>query len=319
MKYVAKKTNNRILLVVIPTDVLYTTFAQKTTRVAKKESKNMIRLVVDSAADMYKEELAEKNIEMVPLTITIDGKENYQDEYELPRKELYRLVIEEKKNAKTSQPSPDAFAKCFQEAKEKGDELICVMLSSTLSGTYQSALLAKNLVDYDKIHIIDSLSATYGIKIMVDHALKMIEEGHTAEEIVEKLEVLKGKIKILAGIDTLKYLWLGGRVSRTTAIVADAVNVKPGITVSREGAVEVVSKYLGVGRAIKDLVKQVKNSNRDTDYPLYVIYSYQDTNAQKLQKALEEVGIKVEGVPELGATLGVHVGPGAFGVIFIEK
>ncbi len=279
----------------------------------------MIRVLVDSAADYLKEELAEKHIEMAPLTITIGEEKNMKDEVELSRKDLYKYLIEGKYTLKTSQPSPQEFLEIFEDVKEKGDEMVCILLSSTLSGTYQSAVLAKQLTDYDGIYIIDSLSATVGIKIMADHALKMIEQGYNASEIADKMEALKSHIKIIAVVDTLKYLYLGGRVSKTTAIVADTVNIKPGIIVSREGAVEVTNKYLGVARGVKDLVKQRKNVQIDTDYPLYLIFSHDDTNVRKLEKALTDDGISVDGIHELGATLGVHVGPGAFGVICMEK
>lgn len=279
----------------------------------------MIRVLVDSAADYFTEELAARNIEMVPLTITINDDKNYRDEYDLARQDLYRMMIEEKCTVKTSQPSPEEFAKVFTKIKEAGDEVICILLSSTLSGTCQSAVLAKQIVDYDKIHIIDSLSATGGVQILADYAQRLIKENYSAEEIVKKIEEKKSKIRILAMVDTLKYLYLGGRVSRTTAVVGDAVNIKPCITVSQEGAVEVVGKYLGASRAIKDLLKQIKAAKIDEEFPVYTVYSYVDGNEKKLRKMMEDDGIRVDGACGLGATLGVHVGPGACGYIYMEK
>ncbi|MBQ0001413.1 MAG: DegV family protein, partial [Clostridiales bacterium] len=251
----------------------------------------MIRVLVDSAADYLKSELEERQIELVPLTITVNDETSYQDELELPREELFRMMVEEDKRIKTSQPSPQDMVEKFQSVKDAGDEMICIMLSSTLSGTYQSALLAKEIVDYDKIYIIDSLSATAGIQILANHAKDLIAQGEAAEAIVEKLEALKGRLKIVAVVDTLKYLYLGGRVSKATAVVADTVNIKPSIVVTREGAVGVGSKYLGVGRAVKDLAKQMKSTKIDRNFPLYLVYSYNDANVQKLGKALEEAGI----------------------------
>ncbi|MDO4977269.1 MAG: DegV family protein [Eubacteriales bacterium] len=278
----------------------------------------MIRILVDSAADLPMEELVAKNITLTPLTVTV-GEESFKDEVELKREKLYEYLLDGSCTVKTSQPSPQDFLDAFESAKEAGDELICILLSSALSGTYQSACLAKNMADYDKIYLIDSLSATVGIKILADKALAMIAEGQTSETIVETLEELKGRIRIKAAIDTLKYLYLGGRVSKTTALVADTVNIKPSITLNPEGEVAVVGKYLGVGRAVKDLVKQMKAANVDENYKIYGIYSHDKTNADKLIKALNAAGIEVEDVYHLGATLGVHVGPGAFGIIYIEK
>lgn len=279
----------------------------------------MIRVLVDSSADYTIEELQKKNIILVPLTITVDDEINYQDEVELGRKEIYQLMVEQGRRVKTAQPSPEAFMNEFEKAKEAGDEIICILLSSALSGTYQAALLAKDMVGYDKIYVIDSLSATCTIQFMADRALDMIKENRTAKEIVDCLEEVKGRIKIHAALDTLKYLYLGGRVSKTTAIVADAVSVKPGITLTTDGKVLVEGKYLGVGRAIKELVKMIKEKPIDPEYPIYMLYSYSDINKEKLKKAVTEAGIKISDTVEIGATLGVHVGPGAFGFVYVEK
>lgn len=280
----------------------------------------MIRVLVDSAADYTAAELAEKGLLMVPLTITVGENQSYKDEIELPRSEVYRLLLEGKETVKTSQPSPQEFLEVFEQVKEAGDEVIVITLSSSLSGTCQSARLARELVDYKgKIHIIDSLSATVAVKILADHALKLAAEGHPAEEITEILEEMKGRLRITAVVDTLKYLYLGGRVSKTTAAVADTVNIKPGITINTEGFVEVGSKYLGIARGVKDLVKRAKNGNIDTDFPMYLIYSHNSANAEKLKKGLEDAGVRVDAMHELGATLGVHIGPGAFGTIYLER
>lgn len=279
----------------------------------------MIRVLVDSAADFRMDELQEKKIDVVPLMITVDDQQTYRDELDLTRGELYRMMIEEGKTIKTSQPSPQSFVEIFEQVKAAGDELICILLSSALSGTWQSACLAKELVDYDSIYIIDSLSATHGIRIMAEHALKLIADGCSASEIAEKIDGLKSKIRITAAVDTLKYLYLGGRVSKTTAFVADAVNMKPAIVITPEGTVGVAGKYLGISRAVKDLAKKAKNANLDPAFPLYLVYSYDEGNVKKLEKALMDAGVKVDGTYELGATIGVHIGPSAFGMIYVEK
>lgn len=278
----------------------------------------MVRILVDSSADYSKEELAAKNLEMVPLTITVNGTDNYKDELELSRAELYRLLTTEGNIVKTSQPSPQDFLEKFEQIKAAGDEAVCIMLSSALSGTYQSAVLAKGMADYDGIHVIDSLTAIAAIRILADHALQLVADGHTAAEIEQTIEQLKGRVKIIAVVDTLKYLYLGGRVSRTTAIVADAVNVKPGIYVTQDGKVATGKKYFGVRRAVKELAAQMKNVKIDPAFPLYVVYSQNDANAKLLENALNAEGISVNGMHEIGATIGVHTGPCVFGIIYVE-
>ena len=110
--------------------------------------------------------------------------------------------------------------------------IICILLSSALSGTYQSAVLAKNMVEYDSIYLIDSLSATYTIKIMADYACTLREKGYTAHEIIQAVENLKSRVKVLAALDTLEYLGRGGRISKTAAAIGDLANIKPIITIN---------------------------------------------------------------------------------------
>ena len=120
----------------------------------------MIRILVDSASDYTVAETKRKNLELVPISFVI-GEQTYTDGYDLSRDGFYELLRESGNFPTTSQPSPQSFLEIFADVKEKGDELICILLSSALSGTYQSAVLAKNMVEYDSIYLIDSLSATY--------------------------------------------------------------------------------------------------------------------------------------------------------------
>lgn len=147
----------------------------------------MIRILVDSAADFSKKEIEEKGIHLVPLQVNFQ-EEQYLDGVNLERDEFYEKLVHRKDFPKTSQPSPQKFLDVFEEVKEKGDELICILLSSALSGTYQSAQLARSMADYDKIYIVDSLSAVVAIRILCDTALRMAEHGNTAQEIIEELE-----------------------------------------------------------------------------------------------------------------------------------
>ena len=153
----------------------------------------MIHILVDSAADFSKKEIEEKGIHLVPLQVSFQ-EEQYLDGVNLERDEFYEKLVHGKAFPKTSQPSPQEFLDVFEEVKEKGDEIICILLSSALSGTYQSAQLARSMADYDKIYIVDSLSAVVAIRMLCDTALDMAEHGHSAQEIVEELEELKGKI-----------------------------------------------------------------------------------------------------------------------------
>ncbi len=275
----------------------------------------MIRLVVDSASDYTKEELEKRSLIMVPLQITINNK-HYRDGIDITKDGFYDILLSTKEFPKTSQPSPDAFVKVFEKAKEEDDEVICILLSSSLSGTVQSARLAKDMVDYDKIHIIDSLSATIGIRVLVEEALKMVNDGKDAKTIVDTIEDIKGRLMILAGIDTLEYLCMGGRVSKAVATIGEFANIKPIITVSKEGKVEVLTKRRGTNKTLAHLKDMIKAYQIDDRYNIFSIYSHGEDNTKRLEELLD---MRIDERVQLGPTIGAHVGPGAFGVVFVTK
>lgn len=192
----------------------------------------MIRVLVDSAADFSQEEIKERGLYLVPLQVNFE-EEQYLDGVNLRRDEFYQKLTSGKVFPKTSQPSPQEFLNVFEEVKKNGDELICILLSSALSGTYQSALLARNMVEYEKIYLVDSLSAVVAVQMLCDTALKRIAQGKTAEEIVEELEEVKGRTRIFAALDTLEYLAMGGRISKAAAAIGEMANIKPVITVNK--------------------------------------------------------------------------------------
>ena len=277
----------------------------------------MIRFLVDTSSDYTVAEVKEKGMELVPLHITL-GEADYKDAYDLTKDAFYELLTTSEEFPKTSQPTPQDFVDVFEEAQEKGDELICILLSSKLSGTYQSATLAKNIVEYDNIHLVDSLGATHMIRLMTDHAQELAAAGKGAKEIVAKLEEMKSKIKVLAVVDTLEYLCKGGRVSKATAAIGEVAKVKPMITVS-EGEVAVIGKSLGKNKAIGNLLKALEECEVDDRFPIYSVCSVGTENCEVFEKRLTDAGYTFKERLQLGATIGTHVGPGVFGMIFVTK
>lgn len=278
----------------------------------------MIRLLTDSSSDYTMEELKEKEIEKVSLTITLNQRD-YKGGIELTGDSFYVLMQQSGDFPKTSQPSPMDFLEIFQDVKEKGDSMICILLSSALSGTYQSAHLAKNMADYDRIYLIDSLSATYPIKILTDYAHKLRQEGKSAAEIVSAVEALKHRVRVVAGVDTLEYLCRGGRLNRTAAAVGEFANLKPIITISQEGKVALIGKCLGRMKALGYLVKYLQEHAPDLDFPIYTLYTYGTDNCEKMEDKLRKEKYPITARLQVGCTIGAHVGPGAFGIIFVER
>ena len=278
----------------------------------------MVRILVDTSSDYSIEELNSRNIELIPLNITVEDK-SYRDSVDVTRNEVYDMLINQGLFPKTSQPSPQDYVEIFEDVKEKGDSMVVITLSSALSGTYQTALLSKDMVECDDIYVVDSLSATHGIRHLCEHACKLRAEGADAATIAKEVDELKSRIVILAGVDTLEYLCRGGRVSKAAAAVGELANVKPIITVTNEGTVQVTAKCLGRNKAIATLVKNISDYDIDETFPIYTVYAVGEENTAKLEEKLAGVGIQTGPRLQLGATIGVHVGPGTYGVMFIKK
>lgn len=278
----------------------------------------MIRILIDSSADYTAQEAKEHNLELVPINITLNGK-NYLDGIDLTKDEFYELLTTTEEFPKTAQPSPQDYVDIFEDAKEKGDSIVYLSLSSSLSGTFQSATLAKSMVEYDEIYLVDTLSATRAIRIMAEYACKLREEGKDAATIAAELDEFKSRVVILAAIDTLEYLSKGGRLSKAAAAVGELANLKPIITVTKEGTMAVPGKALGRNKAISTIVKMVTEYQIDTTFPIYSLYAVGEENTEKLEQKLGKEGVRVTKRLQIGSTIGCHIGPGACGVIFVTK
>jgi len=278
----------------------------------------MVKIITDSASDLENYELEKLNVASVPMPVMF-GETEYIPNENMSKDEFYEMLQKEKKFPKTSQPAPSVLMDVFQEAKDNGDELVYITLSSALSGTYNSAVLTKDIIDYEKCYIVDSLSATAGERIMVDIAVKLRDEGKNGAEIAHTLNELRDRILIYACVDNLEYLHKGGRISAAAYAFGTIANVKPIISVTENGKVEVPSKVMGVGKAVKYICNQLEDEEPDSDYPMYVVYTHERTNAEKLVKKLDDYGITEDNLTNIGATIGTHVGIGAFGVAYVRK
>ena len=278
----------------------------------------MIKIIIDSSSDYPALEAKSNNIEIIPIPITI-GEKNFLDGVDLDIDTFYSMLISGDDFPKTAQPSPNIFEKIFKEAKKNNDDVICILLSSGLSGMCQGAHLAKNLVDYDNIYIVDSLTATIPIKVIADYASKLIKEGLTAPEIVEKLESIKSKVRIVACLDTLEYLYKGGRLNKAAAVVGELAGIKPVITVDLEGKVSVIGKCVGRNKSMSYILKTLNSLHVNKDFPIYGVYTYCMENCEKLCGKLKSDDYNIDSTYHVGPTIGTHVGPNAYGVVFVEE
>lgn len=279
----------------------------------------MIRIITDSAADFSAAELTKYNVTAIPLQITF-GCDAYEDGVTLTQ-EIFWQRIMAGENPKTSQPSPDSFLTAFEEAKAAGEGVVCVLLSSGLSGTVQSAMLAKSMADYDDIHIVDSLQAATAEKMLVLRACQLRDEGQlSAEETAESLRSFTKRIKLYGCLDTLDYLARGGRIPQAAASLGSLVQLKVLITINEEGKVGLAGKGMGLHRASAGVLKLIQQHQIDESFPVLPLYTYQPDNCLSFIKKLNQAGItcREEDAVAVGATISTHVGPGVFGCVFVE-
>lgn len=279
-----------------------------------------VRILTDTSAEYTVQEGRELQVSVVPMALTY-GEESFLVGCEITKETFYHRLLEKKEIPVTSQPSPEQFLQEFEQAKAAGDSVVAILVSSALSGTLQSAVLAKQICGYEQIYIVDSRNASAGQKILVEAARKMAGEGRNAGEIVGELEKLKKKIRVIAVVDTLEYLYKGGRLTRAEAGLGTLANIKPLITINEEGKVVVTSKCIGRKKACHQLAEAVLKMEMDWDYPVYYLFTADQENCENFKQELgKRMELKGEGETlELGPTIGTHIGGGAFGIAFVTK
>ena len=282
----------------------------------------MVIIATDSAADFEMHELEKMNVYYLPMAVNF-GTDSYLENISISKEQFFERLKTDENFPKTSQPAPALFEELFEKAKENKDEVVYIPLSTGLSGDYQTAMSVKNMVDYDGIYVIDSLTCTGGQRLLVEKAVKMRDEGCSGKEINDKIEELKKKTVIYTAMDTLEYLYKNGRLSNTAFYIAQLGHIKPIMHCAYEsqGKAEIVSKHIGLNKAIKYIVDRLDEEVPDEEYPFYVMYTYDKTNAYKLAEKLKEKGVEVteDRIIPVGATVGAHIGPYACAVAYIKK
>ncbi|MDE7244921.1 MAG: DegV family protein [Oscillospiraceae bacterium] len=278
-----------------------------------------IRILTDSSADFDLSAAKRREVRVVPMSIQFGGA-SFQDGKTITHDVFYKLLQERKENPSTSQPSPADFLRFFEEAKAAGDQVVAILLSGDLSGTLQSAMVAKEMCGYDPIYIVDSRTATAGIQILINYACKLRDSGLPAPEIAGAVERIKDQVRIFAVIDTLEYLRRGGRLTGLQASLGTVAKLKPVITV-HGGKVSVVSKALGIGAAVKQMMKLMTEHPVDDAYPSYFLYSDDESKDKLLLPKLKEQNMLPLRLHRcsVGPTIGTHIGPGALGMAYMER
>ena len=276
-----------------------------------------IRIITDSGSDITAP--YPQNLTVIPLTIHF-GTEEYLDGVTIDHKTFYEKLVAGKDLPTTSLIAPGEFEEAFDRAEQAGETVIAVIISSKLSGTYQSAVLAAE--GRSNVYVVDSLNATLGEQILVKYALELVERGMSASDIAAELERAKTLATVMGVVDTLEYLHRGGRISKTVAVLGGALSIKPVLRVA-DGEVAMIGKARGSKNSNNYLIQETTKCG--VNYKMPICLGYTGLSDELLQRyiadsrPLWEGKVKALPISTVGATIGTHVGPGAVIVAFFDN
>lgn len=278
-----------------------------------------IKIITDSTSDINLDLAKELDITIVPLRVIFDEQE-YFDGVDITNEQFYDKLVVSKNLPTTSQPAPEQYIPYFEEAKAKGDSVIVITISSKLSGTYQSAVIAKDMAEYEDIHIVDSLTVTLGLQLLVRKAITLKNQGMSAEAIAVQLENTKTKVKLYALLESLEYLKKGGRLSGMSAFAGGLLNIKPIIEV-RDGEVTLAARARGLSGGyskLSELITQDKGINRNEE--VCIGYSAKKDNMEAfINNYKETLNLRDFIESPIGSVVGTHTGPGVCGFAFFQN
>ncbi|MBQ8495571.1 MAG: DegV family protein [Clostridia bacterium] len=276
-----------------------------------------VKIVIDSTADLTPEIKA--RVSVVPLTVHF-GDEEYIDGVTITHKQFYEKLIECDTLPSTSQATPAAFAEAFDKIVANGDSAVVLTVSSKLSGTYQSAMIAAS--DYEDIYVVDSDSVAIGTGILAELALELVDRGMNAKELASTLDLEKKNVCIIAMLDTLEYLKRGGRISKAVAFAGGLLNIKPVISVE-DGEIVIRGKARGSKQGNNLLVEEIAKAG-GVDFERPVLLGYTGLSDLLLQKYMEDSKAlwadskKALRITPVGSVIGTHAGPGAIAAAFFK-
>ena len=276
-----------------------------------------VRIITDSTVDIP--EKYSSLFSVIPLTVSF-GETDYIDGVTLNKQDFYRMLTSSPVLPKTSQATPDAFARVFRELKEKGEEAVVITVSSRLSGTYQSACIAAG--DFPNVRVVDSLNVSIGSGVLAEYALRCASEGMGIDELAQHLLKKRDDIGLVAMVDTLEYLKRGGRISGAAAFAGGVLGIKPVVT-ARDGELTVLGKARGSKKANNLLAEQIRRDGVDFSMPLLLGYTglSDDMLRQYIRDSESLWKGRVTGLDcvRLSSVIGTHAGPGAVAVAYFKS
>jgi DegV family protein with EDD domain len=274
----------------------------------------VVRIVTDSTADLTKEQQQAAGITVVPLNVHF-GDRVFRDHVDLTADEFFRRLKTSAQLPRTSQPSVGVFEEAYRTLQQSGDEIVSVHLSSKVSGTYNSALMAAKAVDEHAIEVVDSLSTSMALGFMALEGARLARAGRDRATIAERMRALVPKARVICVVDTLTYLERGGRIGKARALLGSLLNVKP-ILQLKDGEVVPIGRARGRPQALNKLVELLERDGHVSQ--LAIMHGAAQADAEQLR---ERVAASYPGLDilltEIGAVLGTHTGPGVIGFTYL--
>lgn len=270
-----------------------------------------IKIITDSTSYVSREYVDEENLDVVPLSYIFDElsyKEGFKGDFD----EFFKKLGSTKLFPTTSQPSAGDFYDAFTKALEDNDEIIAIVLSSKISGTYNSAMLAKNMLENKKITIIDSETSASNLRFLVEDAISMVKDGKTSQEIADFLESKKKEMHIFLTTGTLEYLSRGGRLSSVQATLGNLLSIRPIIELL-DGELKLIEKVRGDNKALSTMISKIPA----TVQKIGICHILNISEALKVKAILEKkFPNSLITIDELGPVIGSHLGPKTLGILF---
>ena len=274
----------------------------------------MVRIVTDSTADLTPEQQRAAGITVVPLNVHF-GDEVFRDHVDLSTDEFFRRLKASSQLPHTSQPSVGAFEEAYRKLLEGGDEIVSVHLSSKVSGTHNSALMAAQSIGGGKIDVVDSLSTSMALGFMALEAANLARAGRDRQTVAECVRGLVAKARVICVVDTLTYLERGGRIGKAAALLGSLLNVKP-ILQLKDGEVVPLGRARGRPQALNRLVELLERDGKVSR--LAIMHGAAQADAEQLRERVASTypGVDIQ-LTEIGAVLGTHTGPGVIGFTYL--
>lgn len=286
----------------------------------KKGFAMSVRIITDSASDMSPAE--HPALAVLPLSVTF-GTDVYMDGVDIDHQRFYEMLVERDELPKTGQVNPYAFSQAIAEAREAGDEAVIITVGAKLSGTNQSARTALAEAPGGDVYVVDSNNVTLGERVLVEYALRLVDEGQGAAQIAAAVEAVRDRVVVIGLLETLEYLVRGGRLSVAAGAVGTLLNVKP-VVAAEDGLIVQLGKARGSKNG-RNLLNQKVEKAGGIDFSMPLALGYTGLSDAVLKKYIEDSAALWAGHTEgelpvhtIGATIGTHVGPGAVAVAFFQ-